>query len=104
MGHHEMVWLSYLSLRWRMKFLAECGRRMHPRAIDAKSAPVPSSPSKLARRTGMTPASQPLGLISDIHGNLAALDAVLAEFGRRAIVDIFVAGDLILGGDAPLEV
>jgi predicted phosphodiesterase len=52
----------------------------------------------------MTPAPQPFGLISDIHGNLAALDAVLAEFGRRAVVDIFVAGDLLLGGEAPLEV
>ncbi len=52
----------------------------------------------------MAPVSQPLGFISDIHGNLVALEAVLAELARRAVVDIFVAGDLILGGPAPMEV
>lgn len=52
----------------------------------------------------MTPASQPLAFFSDVHGNLPALEAVLSELARRAIVDIFVAGDLLLGGGQPMEV
>ncbi|MDD9941207.1 MAG: metallophosphoesterase family protein [Myxococcales bacterium] len=50
------------------------------------------------------PASSPMGFISDIHGNLEALEAVLTEFAQRAVVDIYVAGDLLLGGDEPLAV
>jgi predicted phosphodiesterase len=45
-----------------------------------------------------------MAFISDLHGNLPALNAVLSELHRRAITDIFVAGDLLLGGDQPLEV
>ncbi len=52
----------------------------------------------------MAPAAQPMAFISDIHGNLPALEAVLEELKRRTVVDIFVAGDLILGGDAALAV
>lgn len=50
------------------------------------------------------PASAPMAFLSDIHGNLPALEAVLAELAQRAVVDIYVAGDLLLGGDEPLEV
>jgi predicted phosphodiesterase len=50
------------------------------------------------------PASEPMAFISDIHGNLAALDAVLEELGRQRARDVFVAGDLLLGGDEPLAV
>ena len=42
--------------------------------------------------------------MSDVHGNLQALEAVLGELQRRDVKQLFVAGDLILGGDAPLEV
>lgn len=45
-----------------------------------------------------------MGFISDIHGNLPALEAVLEELTRRQARDIFVAGDLLLGGDEPLAV
>lgn len=45
-----------------------------------------------------------MGFISDIHGNLQALDAVLEELTRRRARDIFVAGDLLLGGSEPLAV
>jgi predicted phosphodiesterase len=54
--------------------------------------------------TLLKPASRSLAFLSDVHGNLPALDAVLSELGRRAITDIFIAGDLLLGGDAPLDV
>lgn len=50
------------------------------------------------------PASEPMGFISDVHGNLPALDAVLEELDRRRARDVFVAGDLLLGGDEPLSV
>lgn len=45
-----------------------------------------------------------MGFISDIHGNLEALEAVLEELKRREARDIFVAGDLLLGGNDPLAV
>lgn len=50
------------------------------------------------------PASVAMGFISDVHGNLRALDAVLAELERRDVREIYVAGDLLLGGDEPAEV
>src|SRR5439155_1459677 len=55
-------------------------------------------------RIGVRPAAQPMAFLSDVHGNLPALDAVLGELQRLAINDIFVAGDLLLGGEQPLEV
>jgi predicted phosphodiesterase len=45
-----------------------------------------------------------MAFLSDVHGNLGALEAVLAELRQRAITDIYVAGDLLLGGEQPLEV
>ena len=50
------------------------------------------------------PASEPLGFLADVHGNLPALEAVLDELKRRAVRDVFVAGDLLLGGAEPLAV
>ena len=41
--------------------------------------------------------------ISDIHGNLPALEAVLADIGREGIEEIVVAGDTV-SGPWPLEV
>lgn len=51
-----------------------------------------------------TPAAKPMAFISDIHGNLTALEAVLDELRRRDVERIYVAGDLFLGGDDPLGV
>lgn len=50
------------------------------------------------------PASEPMGFISDVHGNLPALEAVLEDLARHQARDIFVAGDILLGGSEPLEV
>jgi len=50
------------------------------------------------------PANAPMAFLSDVHGNLLALDAVLDELQRRMVDSIYVAGDLLLGGDAPAEV
>lgn len=46
----------------------------------------------------------PLAILADVHGNLAALDAVLAELDRRDVRRVVVAGDLLFGGDDPLGV
>ncbi|MFK7989179.1 MAG: metallophosphoesterase [Sandaracinaceae bacterium] len=51
-----------------------------------------------------TPASAPLAFLSDIHGNLEALDAIASDLDRRVVREVYVAGDLLLGGDAPAEV
>jgi putative phosphoesterase len=46
-----------------------------------------------------------LGLLSDVHGNLAALDAVRAALSDEQPVDaVIVAGDLLQGGPRPGEV
>lgn len=45
-----------------------------------------------------------MGFLSDLHGNLLALEAVLGELHRSGVQRIYVAGDLLLGGDQPLEV
>ena len=45
-----------------------------------------------------------MAFLSDVHGNLTALNVVLAELERLGVKRLFVAGDLLLGGDEPLEV
>src|SRR3954470_16017261 len=50
-----------------------------------------------------TPASDPMAFLSDVHGNTPALEAVVDELQRRGVKDIFIAGDLILGGAAPMD-
>lgn len=45
-----------------------------------------------------------LALVSDIHGNLAALEAALAEIERAAPDRILILGDLVQNGPRPAEV
>lgn len=45
-----------------------------------------------------------IGVMSDIHGNLPALQAVLADMEKRGIERIFCAGDLVDYGPYPEEV
>ena len=45
-----------------------------------------------------------LALISDIHGNGVALDAVLADLAARDVEQIICLGDLAAGGPQPREV
>lgn len=42
-------------------------------------------------------------IISDIHGNLEALDAVLEDIARRGIDDVICLGDIVGYGPNPLE-
>ncbi len=48
--------------------------------------------------------NRPVALLADVHGDLAALDAVLAELDRRDVGALVVAGDLLFGGEEPLGV
>jgi len=50
------------------------------------------------------PASGPIAFLSDLHGNLGALESVLGELDRLGVKRIYVAGDLLLGGAEPLAV
>ncbi|MGD2143892.1 MAG: metallophosphoesterase family protein [Anaerolineae bacterium] len=43
-----------------------------------------------------------LTVLADVHGNLPALEAVLADVGHHNVNDVIVAGDLV-GGPRPLE-
>jgi predicted phosphodiesterase len=45
-----------------------------------------------------------IACISDIHGNVVALDAVLADLGRRGIDEVWALGDLVALGPHPVEV
>lgn len=45
-----------------------------------------------------------MAFLADIHGNLPALDAVLQELQEQGIGDVYVAGDLLYGGEEPMEV
>lgn len=55
-------------------------------------------------RIGPKTAAGPIACFSDVHGNLHALKAVLAACRERGVTDLFACGDLLLGGDQPLEV
>jgi len=44
-----------------------------------------------------------IAVLGDIHGNLWALEAVLAELDRRGPRQVIVAGDLAFGGPRPAE-
>lgn len=44
-----------------------------------------------------------LAVLSDVHGNLPALDAVLADIHRHMVDGIIVAGDLAVSGPQPIE-
>ena len=45
-----------------------------------------------------------LAIVSDVHGNLPALEAVVADIGRRGVGRVLHGGDLALGGCRPAEV
>lgn len=44
-----------------------------------------------------------IAVISDIHGNIAALEAVLADIGRQHVDNVVNLGDLVSGGLHPRE-
>ena len=44
------------------------------------------------------------GFLSDVHGRLEALEAVLGRFERAGVQRIVACGDLLLGGPEPLQV
>jgi predicted phosphodiesterase len=45
-----------------------------------------------------------LACISDIHGNVVALDAVLEDVRRRGVDEVWALGDLVALGPHPIEV
>ena len=66
---------------------------------------VPPRPPSCAASARRTPDHVRYALISDIHANLAALDAVLADIDRRGDVDaIYHLGDLVGYSAEPNEV
>jgi predicted phosphodiesterase len=45
-----------------------------------------------------------LAIVSDIHGNLTALEAVVADIARHGVDRVVHGGDLVLAGGLPAEV
>jgi predicted phosphodiesterase len=58
----------------------------------------------MSKPSAPLPASEPLGFISDIHGEITALTTVIDELRRRGVSRIYAAGDHLTQGPAPLEV
>lgn len=48
-------------------------------------------------------ATHRIAIVSDIHGNLAALDAVIADLEEMAPDLVVQGGDLVVGGPRPAE-
>jgi len=44
-----------------------------------------------------------LAVLSDIHGNLVALEAVLSDLQQYTVDGVLVAGDIVVGGPQPAE-
>ena len=44
-----------------------------------------------------------LALVSDIHGNLAALDAVIQDMARRQVHQVINLGDTLSGPLLPMQ-
>jgi len=66
--------------------------------------------ARLGRREGTTPDDRlrdlavKLAIVSDVHGNLAALEAVRQDLRTQGADEVLLGGDLVLGGRNPVEV
>ncbi|MBC7174553.1 MAG: metallophosphoesterase, partial [Polyangiaceae bacterium] len=58
----------------------------------------------MSEPTKLRPEGEAMAFLSDVHGNLRALEAVLRELEKRGVRRVYVAGDLLLGGEDPLGV
>ncbi len=58
----------------------------------------------MTQTSSLAPLVRPWAFISDVHGNLDALNAVVADWSDDYPERIYVAGDILLGGDKPLDV
>ncbi|MBM4279647.1 MAG: hypothetical protein FJ137_02435 [Deltaproteobacteria bacterium] len=67
--------------------------------LDDGTGSIPPDAGGLARRAG-----RPLLCLSDIHGDLVALESVLAAVRGLELAGIVVAGDHCLGGPQPFAV
>ena len=70
-----------------------------------KRRPIPLRPEREHRPLVRTIAHQQLfAVFSDVHGNLPALEAILADIERRGVADVLCLGDLVGYGPFPNEV
>lgn len=67
-----------------------------------KPGPGDASPAPAALPLS-APSVEPTAFISDIHGNLQALEAVLADIGAQGVREIVCLGDLVGYGGNPAE-
>lgn len=67
-------------------------------------AAEPSSKGIFTSESGASPEPRRLAVITDIHGNLGGLQAVLEDAGQQKCDGILCLGDLVDGGSADLEV
>lgn len=71
-------------MNWLGRFL-----KRQPRAVPQAPEPLPLPPT------------EPVALISDVHGNLQALQAVLADIEERRIMERVCLGDIVGYGGNP---
>ncbi len=70
---------------------------------NGSAAPRTAAPSTGGGKFHFDPKPGPLAIISDIHANLEALTAVLADIDGRGIQQIICLGDVVGYGPNPLE-
>src|SRR5690242_18295487 len=81
------VWRADLPVAWQ---------RRYESPVTSSTNPQPSI--RVERLAG------PLAFLAGVHGNLAALDAVLGACRDAGVSAYFVAGNLVFKGDEPLAV
>ena len=65
-----------------------------------KSWPIPT---KVINNANFLTVMTKIAVISDIHGNIEALDAVLADIKSQGITTIYCLGDVVGYGPYPCE-
>lgn len=90
-----------LGARRHARILSSGGLSLQVRGLPSQKPDYSEGVATLGRPA---PVSRPIAFCSDVQGNLPALEAVLADLARRAITDIYVVGNIVLGSDKPLEV
>ena len=76
---------------------------IQPHVFAPASAPPRIQTAAAAAKIPFDPGPGPLAIISDIHANLEALTAVLADIDARKIEKIICLGDVVGYGPNPLE-
>jgi predicted phosphodiesterase len=86
-------------LRWGDPQPRTIGRRIAGDQIEQQGDPV----AMCGTHAGLPPGDSPVAVISDVHANLPALEAVLDDIAGHGIERIWCLGDTVGYGASPVE-